>query len=59
MTKIGDALSLALGLSGSRVFRIEGDSGCQVAEFLGMKYLRDRERTSGGSGVAEAAGWIE
>ena len=50
---------LCLGLSGSRVSRIEGDPGCQVAEFLGMKYLRDRERTSGGSGVAEAAGWIE
>ena len=31
----------------------------RVTEFLGIKYLQDREWTSGGSGVAEAAEWIE
>jgi len=56
---IGDDLLLEHGLRGSEFPGRREILDVQVAELSGMKYLRQGGWTSGGSGAAEAAGWIE
>ena len=56
MANIRDDLSLGPKLRGSGVFGTGGDPGCPSGGAFGVTYLRDGERTSGGSGVAKTAG---
>ena len=59
MTEIGNDLLLEFKLKGSRVSETEGDPRCLSGRVFRMKYLQDGGQNSGGSGVAEAAGWIK